>query len=225
MPVEEVEALVATEALRYPEIDDFYEGLGKTIASNRVPTSRFIPHPVTKQMVQLGKSYYRTPDGQLFGYMESPSPEFLARRRHNPVLASFSPTEIRNYVVQGSGCTWMKAAMWLLVRAFYARRNFGGKALIINTVHDASYIDAHNDVAFEAGALLHACMEAASEQIEFTFGWNVPVPVPSETGWGPNMLEEAHIPGVHERAAEYRKELRMTYMKGYVPTFERNTNG
>lgn len=216
MSEEEVQALVDAESLRYPEIDEFYDDLTAQIKANRRPTSRFVPHPVTKQMVQVGWSYYRTPDGKLYKYIESPSPEYLARKG---VLASFSPTEIKNYVVQGEGGEWMKAAMWLAVRAFYARQNFDHRALLVNTVHDAAYVDAHNDVRFEAAALLHACMSEASTLMEYLFDWEVPVPVPSDTTWGPSMMDEKSIPGLRERADVLRTELRQQYMKGYVPSF------
>ena len=216
MSEEEVEALVAAESLRYPEIDAYYEDLTDTIKRNRRPGATFVPHPVTKQVCQLGTSTYRTPDGKLYAYQESPSPEWLAKRG---TLASFSPTEIKNYVVQGTGGEWMKAAMWLMVRAFYARNNFDGKALLVNTVHDAAYADAHNSVRFEAAALIHACMESASDMIEYTFDWPIPVPVPSDTTWGASMMDEDQIDGVREAAAALRKTLREEYMDGYVPSF------
>lgn len=222
MTVEDVKALIEAEALRYPEVDEYYERLHKTLMANRRPTSTFVPHPTMpgKPMCQLGKSFFRTPDGALYGYMESPTPDFVAKRKGGP-LASFSPTEERNYPVQGTGGTWAKAALWLSIRAFYARENFGGLALLVNQVHDAEYADAHNSVKLEAAALLHACMEAASEFIEYLFDWPLPLPVPSETKAGENMLEEHDIPGMKELAAKYRHELRAQYMGGYVPSFER----
>jgi DNA polymerase I len=216
MTEEEVQALVDAENLRYPEIDAYYVDLTGQIKANRRPTSRFLPHPETKQMVQIGKSYYRAPDGKLYAYYESPSPEYLAKKG---ILASFSPTEIRNYIVQGEGGEWMKAAMWLAVRAFYARQNFDGMALLVNTVHDAAYLDAHNSVRFEAAALLHAAMEAASDFMEYLFDWTIPVPVPSDTTWGPSMMDEQRIDGLRERASVLRTELRQQYMKGFVPSF------
>ena len=123
------------------------------------------------------------------------------------------PTEIKNYPVQGEGGEWAKAAMWLAVRAFYKRRNFGGLALLVSQVHDACYGDFHNSVRFEAAALLHAAMESASEFMEFYFGWPQPVHVPSETTWGVSMIEEHEIEGVKERAQFYRDELRNDYMR------------
>jgi len=216
MSEEEVQALADAEDVRYPEISQYYEAITAEINANRVP-ERTLPHPdVPGVICHLGKSYLRTPDGKLYTYVEQPSPEYLCRRGKT---ASFSPTEIRNYVVQGAGGEWMKAAMWLTVRAFYARKNFDGQALIVNTVHDASYVDAHADVAFQAAALLHACMELASEFMEKWFNWTIPVPVPSDTSWGSSMADEDKIPGLKELAALLRTELRKEYLGGYVASF------
>ena len=217
MAKEDVEALIAAEQARYPEVEEYYDNLTKQIALNRRPgVTR--PHPEVRGiMCNLGTSHFRTPDGKLYQYQEQPAPEFLVKRG---TYQSFSPTEIKNYVVQGEGGEWAKAAMWLAVRAFYERRNFGHLALLVNQVHDALYADADKAVALDAAALLHACMEAASEFMEWFFKWPVPVPVPSDTTWGASMMEEDRIPEVKELAKPLRQQLRAKYMAGYAPSFE-----
>lgn len=216
MTEEEVQALADAEDARYPEINQWYSDLTAQIKSNRKPL-RVVQHPAIPGVVcHIGESAIRTPDGKLYTYVEQPSPEYLARKG---ITASFSPTEIKNYVVQGAGGEWMKAAMWLVVREMYRRKNFDGLALIVNTVHDASYLDAEGSVCFEAAAVLHACMELASEFMEWWFKWPVAVPVPSDTSWGSSMAEEEKIPGLTERAALLRTELRQQYLGGYVATF------
>jgi hypothetical protein len=191
MTEEEVQAFVDAENQRYPEIEPFYEDLTKTIRRGRKPTSRTVEHPeVRGLMVQLGKSYSTTPDGKRYCYWESPSPKYLAEKG---TLTSFSPTEIKNYVVQGEGGEWAKAAMWLSVRAFYHFKNFDGKALLVNQVHDAEYGDFHKSVAAKAAALLHVCMEEASTFMEWFFDWELPIGVPSDTVWGSSMMDENKI--------------------------------
>lgn len=219
MALEDVEALIKAEDIEYPEIGEFYINLTDTIKRSRKSTGRVIPHPdLPGVMCHIGRGSYRTPDGKLYVYSEHPAPEFVIKR--NPGQTSnFSPTEIRNYCVQGAGGEWMKAAMWLAVKAFYSRRNFEGRALLVNTVHDAMYADADARVKFEAAVVIHACMEAASDFMEFYFNWPIPVPVPSDTSWGPSMMDEEKIPGLKEAAAKVRVQLRADYMKGYVPSF------
>lgn len=220
MALDEVARLRDADNKRYPEIQDYYSDITQTIKLSRKP-GRTLPHPEFPGVIcHLGTGLFRTPDNKLYSYVESPSPEYLVKRG---ILSSFSPTEIKNYVVQGTGGEWAKAAMYLTVRAFYAQRNFGGRGLLVNQVHDALYADSHSSVAFEVAALLHACMESASEYMEFLFKWKIPVPVPSETSWGSSMIEEKHIPGLKERAAVLRKELRAQYMNGYAPSFEKES--
>ncbi len=222
MPIEEIEALIEAEDRMYPEIKAYFEARTLEIKRNRKPAGIAIPHPEFPAiMCNLGRSTVRTPDGKLYSYNEQPSPGYLVKRG---TYVSFSPTEIKNYEVQGEGGEWAKAAMWLAVRYFYKLRNFGGMALLVNQVHDALYSDAHITVAAQAAAVLHAAMEAASEFMEWQFNWTVPVPVPSDTSWGLSMMDEESIPGVREAARVIREEMRVLYMQGYKPTFERTSS-
>ena len=217
MPIEDVIALIEAEDLMYPEIGGFYEKLAATLKATRKPTGRVIPHPeVRGLMCHIGEGVYRTPDNKLYLYTEHPAPEFAVKRGE---FQNFSPTEIKNYVVQGEGGEWAKAADYIATREFYRRKNFDHRALLVNQVHDAQYADAHAEVAFEAAALLHASMEAASDYMEWRFDWPIPVPVPSDTTWGRSMMEEEPIPGVRERAAELRLDIRRLQMGGYTPSF------
>lgn len=217
MALEEVEALIKAETERYPEIDAYYELVTAAVKRNRRATSKFVPHPTLRgAMCQIGKSHFITPDNKRYSYEEQPSPEYLAKRGH---LTSFSPTEIKNYVVQGAGGEWAKAAMWLAVRYFYMHNNFAGKGLLVNQVHDALYVDSGPECTPIAASALHACMVAASEFMEWWFGWEVPVPVPSDTVTGDNMMEENKCDvSTH---VEIRNQLRKLYMDNYVPSFER----
>jgi len=216
----EVQALVDAENARYPEIEVFYERLTKTIARNREPTNRHIEHPEKRGLtVQLGRSHSTTPDGKVYTYWEQPAPAWLLDKGR---LAAFSPTEIRNYVVQGEGGEWAKAAMWLSVRAFYHYRNFDGKALLVNQVHDAEYGDFHESVRAKAAALLHVCMEEASTFMEWWFKWRLPIGVPSDTVQGASMMEEDKIedPVFGRAVAALRPWLRAKFIGEHVPSWE-----
>jgi len=220
MTPEEVQALVDAENARYPEIDAFYTRLAATIAANRQPTSRVVAHPEKRGLaVQLGRSTSTTPDGKVYTYWEQPAPSYLLDKGR---LATFSPTEIRNYVVQGEGGEWAKAAMWLSIRAFYHYRNFYGRALLVNQVHDAEYGDFHQSVAAKAAALLHVCMEEASTFMEWWFKWGLPIGVPSDTVWGADMMQEDRIadPVFGKAVAALKPWLRKQFIGGHVPSWE-----
>jgi DNA polymerase-1 len=216
MDIEDVARLRAADEERYPEIPSYYKRITLVINENRVPY-KVVDHPEVRGVkAHLGKSHFRTPDGKMYTYMQTPAPEYQVKRG---ITATFMPTEIKNYVVQGTGGEWAKAAMYLALRAFYKRKNFGGLALLVNQVHDATYADAHNSVAFEAAALLHAAMEGASDYMAWKFKWNIPLRVPSDTSWGYSMMDEEPIEGLKERAAVLRKELQSEYMDGFTPSY------
>lgn len=227
MDIQDVKDLIAAEDARYPELSAYNRTKEQRIKASRRPTQNIQPHPEIKGlMCQLGKGYSVTPDNKVYSYRESPAPGWLIKRKPRPgepaiMPQSFSPTEIANYEVQGAGGEWAKAAMWLAIRAFYARKNFGHLALLVNQVHDALYADSHKSVLQESGALLHACMLAASDFIEWYFGWTVPVPVPSVTGHGDNMMEETEFNSSEfdSMVGKFRTELRQQYMGGYTPSF------
>lgn len=225
MTVEDVQALVQAEHERYPEVDEYYEWLTEQIKRNRRPTNNFVPHPQVRGLTcQLGRSYFVAPDGKRYTYKESPSPEWIAKKPANRggTAQSFSPPEIKNYIVQGSGGEWAKAAMALAIRSFYKHGNFGMLALLVNQVHDALYQDADASVLIQSSAMLHACMEEASAYMEFLFGWEVPVMVPSETKHGKSMLEERDLPPEFKPQVDvYRKWVRDTYMPGFTATYQK----
>lgn len=218
MAEETVAALRAADDKRYPEITKYFDKRADEIKLNRKGQGVIaVPHPdIPGAFCHLGTSKVRTPDGKLYSYQEHPAPTWLVKRG---TYASFSPTEIKNYEVQGEGAEWAKAAMWLAVRAFYKNKNFGGQALLVNQVHDAMYVDAHLHVAIAAAALLHACMEGANDLMEFMFHWPIPVAVPSETSMGASMMDDESIPGLQQLADIERKQLRVDYLGNYLPSF------
>lgn len=225
MSESDVEALVLAEAERYPELDSFIADITATIKANRKPTNRFVDHPDIKGLVcQLGRSTLQTPDGKLYSFSESPSPKFIAEKPASKggSAVSFSPTEIKNYPMQGTGGEWAKAAMYLSLRAYYRRNNFDGRALLVNQVHDAVYSDAQPEVATEAAALLHACMLEASTYMDWWFEWALPIGVPCETKMGNSMMEERDPPAEFEAMAEgLRGWVRSEFLNNHTPHYEK----
>lgn len=219
MPLEEVEALAQAEDARYPEINTYFTKLEKEIEGNAMPTSNFFAHPVNPAVrVQLRISRVRTPDSKRYTFRSHPSPAWKLKQG---VTSTFSPTERMNYPVQGLGGQVMKAAMWLLVREFYRRLNWEGGALLVNTVHDAAYRDAHPSVSFDSSVVMHACMEAASDFLAYWFKWDIPLPVPSDSVRGDDMGEEVKLNSEDFKAqvAAIRADLQSRYMEGFTPNY------
>ena len=221
LPLETVEALAAAEDARYPEIKAYFDKLADEISSNAVPTSTFVNHPDNPAIrVQLKISRVTTPDGKRYTFLSHPAPKFMLKQG---VTNSFSPTERMNYPVQGMGGQVMKSAMWLLVREFYRRKNWSGLALLVNTVHDASYRDASPQWSYDSSVVMHACMLAASDFMVHWFGWKLHVPVPSDSVRGFSMAEENQLRG-DQWVADTQSalaEIRARYMPGYEPSYDK----
>jgi DNA polymerase I len=204
LSVAEVAAFQESDRKANPEIPAFFEGLYRTLIANRQPHGGPTPHPEVPGVIcHLGRSEYVTPDGKRYGFTERPS---LRWHTELGINQDFSPTEEKNYVVQGTGGEIAKMAMWLCVREFYRRCNFGQRGLLVNQVHDAIYIDADETVRQGALLTLHACMLAASPAYEAYFDWKLPIYVPAETTYGDSLAEEtaADLPefGIKARVAE-----------------------
>ncbi len=210
MLVEEVEALATAEDARYPEINQFFDMLEKEIESNAVPTTNFYAHPLNPAIrVQMRISRIRDVDGGRITYRSHPSTAWQLKRG---VISTFSPTERKNYIVQRGGAQIMKAAMYLMVVELYKRKNFDGLACLINTVHDAQYVDAALQVKAQAAALLHACMSVATAYWVHWHRADWEIAVPSDTSWGPSMAVEEPMSGeVLADAAVIVNELREQY--------------
>lgn len=237
MTESEVEALIAAEAERYPELGAYIERVTNAVKDSRTTTGIVVPHPDVKGlMCYLGRGTFTTPDGKVYSFRESPSPKFIAEKPASKggTAQSFSPTEIKNYPMQGTGGEWAKAAMYLSMRAFYrmyitSPEYWLGRAVLVNQVHDAIYVDAHGDVANAAAAMLEASMLEASTYMEWWFKWNIPLPVPCETKMGNNMMEE-HTPtgagelNFNELVAGYACFVREDFINNYIPSWERSNH-
>lgn len=222
LPVEIIQGYIEADEKRYPGITPWQTKVAEDIVASAWPTTKWAQHPLTKESFCVHRGSYTDFLGKTYVFEQGPAPDFLAKPRGNqvPQVAAFSPTESKNYPVQGLGGEIMKAALWLAVRAFYKVKNFGQRGLLVNTVHDAGYADAHPDVALRTAALLHACMDEACTMIEYTFGIQLPLPVPADTHWGHSMFVEKSVPGLMDEVAKITPWLRANFMEGFTPSWE-----
>lgn len=216
-PKEIVETWIEADDLRYSGIPKFNERLAEVVAAGSYPSKQTVTHPTARIPLHLHRGTYTTFDGTTYSWLESAAPDFLVKKG---VYQSFKPTELKNYPVQGLGAQWMKAAMWIAVRMFYRYRNFGGRGLLNNTVHDAVYADAADDVKLKVGLVVHASMLEASTLIEYLFEKEIKVPVPSETTVGPSQFEQEDFPdqpAFNANVQKVRAFIRQEWMDGYEP--------
>ncbi|EAN79296.1 mitochondrial DNA polymerase I protein D, putative [Trypanosoma equiperdum] len=96
---------------------------------------------------QIFKGMFPVITGSRYIFTESDVPEGLLRNKSLAVKSTnFSPTHLKNYPVQGFAGEIVQIMLGVLWRHFLRKDNYGGLAVLINTVHDCVWIDCHMDV-------------------------------------------------------------------------------
>ena len=89
--------------------------------------------------------------GTRYVFTESDLPEGFQKYGSSRSTA-FSPTFLKNYPVQGFAGELVQIMIGLLWRHFVMNDNYGGQALLTNTVHDCIWVDAKTPEVARAAA-------------------------------------------------------------------------
>jgi DNA polymerase I-like protein with 3'-5' exonuclease and polymerase domains len=110
------------------------------------------------------------------------------------ILTSFSPTERKNWPVQGFGGEIVQTMIGKLWRWFSQQENFNNQAYLTNTVHDCVLIDCNKDAVKTVVPTAKRILEAVPFYFKKDFGLDVTVPFPCSVEIGPNWyeMEEYH---------------------------------
>jgi DNA polymerase I-like protein with 3'-5' exonuclease and polymerase domains len=188
IPLAVVKELIEIEERLYPGITTYYNEIEAACEKSRWPTNTREPLPDKPGVyVQCGKGKYLTPTQALFVFTEVPAPEFV-RRRTSRDTAFYRP-HIQNYPIQGVGGQVVQYVLGRLFRHFIKSRNYGGKAFLVNTVHDCVWIDCHKSVLDTVARDVKRIMESIPAILTELYGMAVQVPFPVEVEVGPNMLD------------------------------------
>ena len=187
MPKEEVEELIENEDKLYPGVVHFNDAVRDEVNSTAEPFGA--GDETTGQWKEYRKGYYTAPTGTRYMFRTFNAPEYLAKRG---IDQTFSPTQLKNYPVQGTGGEFVQAVLGLLFRHFASNDNYGGKAFLVNTVHDCVWVDMHADVVDQVIADMIRIMESIPEYYNNRYGMNITVPFPVEAEVGINMQELEH---------------------------------
>lgn len=187
IPLEDVHALIEAEERMYPGVIRFNEAVEKAVQES----AKAFYDPARGGTFRRG--YWVAPTGTRYGWRSWEAPSFLQQRG---VTDSFSPPEMKNYPVQGTGGEMVQIILGILFREFIKRgwwsgRN--GKALLVNTVHDCYWADTIKELVSEVGGLIKQVMETIPEVYNREFNMDITVPFPCEVEHGPNMYELKHL--------------------------------
>ena len=185
MPKEDVEALIANEDSMYPGVTRYNDKVATEVSHTAEP---FRDPERGFRMFRRGT--YQAPTGTIYSFRSWDAPAFM---RAKGITDTFSPPEMKNYPVQGTGGEVVQLVLGILVRKFFQMHNWNNRAFLVNTVHDCVWIDAHEDVYKEVAAVATKIMESIPLYLKHFFNINCPVPFPVEAEAGLNMLELGHI--------------------------------
>lgn len=180
----EVEDLIAAEEIEYPGVTAFNDSVYQQVCETAVP---FRDH--LNDFKIFRKGYWTAPTGCRYSFRSYPAMDYM---RERGVEDTFSPTEMKNYPIQGTGGEIVQGICGKLWRHFVSTDNYNNKAVLCNTVHDCVWVDTDSTVTAEVAQDVKRIMESVDEWFR-QFGVEITVPFPVEVEVGPNMLELHHF--------------------------------
>jgi len=185
----DVEALVAAEAKLYPGVAEFDKRLEASIIKNRKSsTSKLFIEGVA---FTQGISHWDSPTGTRYVWREGITPEFMHKQGK---YVGFSPTERKNYPVQGFGGEVVQAIIGRIFRYMLQNDRFNGDVLLVNTVHDCVWLDGKAEIIERVAKEVKAIMETIPELYNGIFPeLDVNVPFPTELEIGTNLFNKAVV--------------------------------
>lgn len=185
MPIEDVETLIKNEDIMYPGITAYNDKVAHQVNHTALPF-----RDPTRGFRMYRRGEYQSPTGTVYSFRSWDPPAFMKKQG---ITDTFSPPEMKNYPIQGTGGEVVQLVLGMMVRMFYKRMNWNSQAFLVNTVHDCIWIDAHVSVYKEVAAASVKCMEAIPAYLKHFFNIDCPVPFPVEAEAGLNMLDLTHI--------------------------------
>lgn len=190
--VEEAQAFIDAEKALFPEVEAWYEEeIFKTVESNT--------EAHREQVGEFWRVYrtgtWQSQGGTTYEFRQYPKTIWDGGKRTE--IMQFKPTQMRNYPIQGESGFFVQGMCGVIARWFVSQDFFGGKAVIINQVHDAVYLDVHKDVLDTVCAGVKAILESLPQHFNRVHGYDLQVPFPAAVEFGPTMLHKNHWePGV-----------------------------
>lgn len=192
MKEEDVQALIYAEELLYPGVAAFHAKVAAAVEASAKPF-------YDSEMGRMFRSgFWQSPTGCIYSWRSWDAPAFLKKRG---ITDTFKPTELKNFPTQGTGGEFVQGVAGILWRHFLACDNYGGLALLCNTVHDCFWVDTDKSVTLQVIADMKRIMESIPEVYNREFNMGITVPFRAEAEVGYNMYDMHHPEAVFANAA------------------------
>ena len=162
---------------RYPDVKVYQDNLIDKVASLRKPTSSHTPLGYT-----VGRASIKTKTGRCYVFREYDNPFYVASSYSLGRPTNFSPTQIKNYPVQGFATG--DIVPLVLGEVYHTIVPYHEEVKLINTVHDSILLDLREDMCHTIGSLVKQVMEDAPRMLKNTFDidFNLPLNVEIKVG-------------------------------------------
>ena len=185
MSIDDVKDLIEAEDQMYPGVAEFNDNVDKAVKRSAEPFKDF-----SRGGRVFRRGYWQAPTGTRYTFRSYDAPSYLQEKG---VKDSFMPTEMKNYPIQGTGGEIVQIILGKLFRRFIETDNYGGLALMCNTVHDCVWFDYVPEVETELCKDVKEIMESVPEVLGELYGMEVNVPFPVELEIGDNLYDKQVI--------------------------------
>ncbi len=175
MTEDDVKELIKTEDNLFPNV--------KIYNDSNIDEVNRTKSLVLKADETVGFGYITTLTGRQYRFYEEDAPDFLKKRG---VQKSFSPTQIKNYPIQGFGAEVLAEFRGNIVRKLIGRED---RVVAINTVHDSLIFDCRNEIRESFMKWLHEESTGVAKLMEKRYNIVVNVPFRFDISYGPNWKE------------------------------------
>jgi DNA polymerase-1 len=172
LDLEVVKQMIVNEDIMYPGVKQFDNWLRNEITNNM--TSRGGTKVLVGDKVVMGKSStWQSPFGTIYKWVQHAAPEYM---QENGVQLTFSPTERKNYPVQGTGGEIVQTVLgrtfrWWIRLPEEDRENLK----MVNTVHDCVIWDGVVEYLKKHYSTIKNLMEAVDVFYKEDYGIDLPV--------------------------------------------------
>jgi len=187
MTLEEVQALIKAEEKLYPGVQKLDNEIERSISRTSVKTDKKIF--IEDNIFFVRRGHWFSPTGTKYVWTEKEAPKFM---QDKGTFVSFSPTERKNWPIQGTGGEIVQTMSGKIWRWFILNDRFNGDACLVNTVHDCFWLDMKKEIAPTVMGGVKKLMEAIPKYFNQQFSLDIDVPFPVEMEIGNNMLELKH---------------------------------
>ncbi|QQO90840.1 DNA polymerase [Pseudomonas phage Misse] len=213
--VEEAQAFIDNEKALFPDVEGFYEDQIFPAVEGSTVRHR---EEVDGVWRIFGVGVWKAPGGTTYEFRQWPKTVWHQGQKSTAML--YKPTQMRNYPIQGESGFFVQGICglvfrYLLSKNYFADKDGNPRVYIINTVHDAIYLDCHKDVLDEVCENVKRIMESLPTYFEETLGYDLGVPFPAAVEFGVSMYHKVHWhkgvldePATIETLAKHRAELK-----------------